>query len=67
MHILEDLGGKLREIEDDFVSSEHYVKGYFFHGVEMRCLNSSVFGKLEIYKFDEVSKKNSEIINIVAH
>jgi len=30
MHILEDLGGKLREVEDDFVRSEHDVKGYFF-------------------------------------
>ena len=30
MHILEDIGGELREVEDDFVSNEHDVKGFFF-------------------------------------
>jgi len=55
MHILEDLGGMLRKVEDGFVSSEYDVKRHFFRGVEMRCLKSSVFGKMEINKFDEVS------------
>ena len=55
MHILEDLGGELREVEDGFVRSEHDVKGYFFHGVEMKRLKSSLFEKMEIYKFDEIS------------
>ena len=55
MHILEDLGGMLREVKDDFVSREHNVKGHFFRGVEMRRLKSSVFGKMEIYKFEEIS------------
>ena len=54
MHILE-LGGMLRKVEDGFVSSEHDVKRYFFRGVEMRCLKSSVFEKMEINKFDEIS------------
>jgi len=55
MHILKDLRGMLREVEDDFVSREHNVKGHFIRGVEMRCLKSSVFGKMEIYKFDEIT------------
>ena len=45
MHILEDLGGELREVGDGYVSSEHDVKGHFF----------SVFVKMKIYKFDEIS------------
>ena len=43
MHIMEDLGGELREVEDDFVSSEHDVKGYFFHDVNIRPLKSILF------------------------
>ena len=54
MHILEDLGGYLREVKDSFVSSEHNVKGHFFRGVEKRPLKSSLFWKMEIYKFDEI-------------
>jgi len=54
MHILEDLGGYLREVKDGFVSSEHNVKGHFFRGVEKRPLKSSLFWKMEIYKFDEI-------------
>ena len=45
----------LRKVKDGFVSSEHDVKKHFFHGVEMRCLKSNLFEKMEIYKFDEIS------------
>ena len=55
MHILEDLRGMLREVEDDFVSREHNLKGHYFRGVEMRRLKNSVFRKMEIYKFDEIT------------
>ena len=55
MHILEDIRGMLREVEDGFVSSEHNMKGHFFRGVEMRCLKSKVFRKMEIYKFVEIT------------
>ena len=57
MCISEDLGEELREVEDGFIRSEHYVKGYFFHGVEMRCLKSNVFRNMEIFKFDEIVVK----------
>ena len=46
MHILEDLERKLKEVEDGSVSNEHDVKGHFFHGVEIRHLKNSVFGRI---------------------
>ena len=55
MHILEDLVGKLGEVEEGFISDEHDVKGHFFRGVEIKCLKSCVFGKMEIYKFEKIS------------
>ena len=67
MHVLENFIWKLGEVEDGFVSNEYDVEGHFFRGVEMRCLKSSVFRKMEIYKFEEISWKSNEIINIVAH
>jgi len=66
MHVLEDLNGELREVEDDFVSSEHDVKGHFFRGVTMRYLNNNAFEKMKIYEFDGINRKGSEITNIVA-
>jgi len=67
MHVLKDFVWELGEVEEDFDSNEYDVQGHFFCGVMMRCLKSNVFGKIEIYKFEETSKKSNEITNIVAH
>ena len=55
MHILENIRGMLREVEDCFVSNKHNMKGHFFRCVEMRCLKTRVFRKMEIYKFVEIT------------
>jgi len=42
------------------------VNGHFPFGVEMRCLKSSFFGKMEIYKFMKLAEKVARIL-IPAH
>ena len=65
MHVLEDLKGELREVEDGFVSSEHDIKGYIFRGVTIRRLNNKAFEKMEIYEFDGINRKGS--LPILSH
>ena len=48
VHILKDLGGELKEVEDSFFCSEYDMKGHFFRGVKMRRLKINIFKKIEI-------------------
>ena len=65
MHVLEDLKGELREVEDGFVSCEHDIKGYIFRGVTIRRLNNKAYEKMEIYEFDGINRKESKFTNTV--
>ena len=58
---MEDLERKLKELENGSVSNEHYVKGHFFHGVEM------FLGRWRSISLMKLAEKNSEITTTVAH
>jgi len=55
----------LREVEDGFVSSKHDIKGHICRGVTIRRLNNKAFEKMEIYGFDGINRKGSEVTNTV--